>query len=103
MTVFILYDFKRVCQVLKDHAFFLCLFNLDKVRRHFVLRSPVNVVDFLCAESYGSSAGVHCGVSAAYDGNPVTQVDLFVSDNLSEKIDSASYAICVLAFAAYAG
>ena len=69
MAVLILYNFKRIGQVLEDYAFFLRLFDFYHISRHFVLGSSIYVVNFLGSKSYCSSAGVHSGVSAAYDGN----------------------------------
>ena len=103
MTLFVLYDFQRVGEVLEDYAFFLCLFDFYHVGRHLVFCSSVNVINFLCAKSYSGSASVHCGVSAADDSNLFAHADFFVSYNFSKEIDTADYALCVFALAADTG
>ena len=102
MTLFILDNFKRVCKVLEDYAFFFCFFDFYHVSRHFVLGSSVDVVYFLSSKSYCSSACVHSGISAADDSNLFAQLDFFVSYNFSQEVDTADNAFSIFALAAYA-
>ena len=99
MSVFVLDYFQRVCKVFEDNAFFFSLFDLDHVSRHFILSSSVNVVDFLCSESYGSSACVHGSVSAADDRYFLSKLDFFVSHHFSEEVDTADDSCSILALA----
>ena len=102
MSVFVLDDLERIGQVLEDYAFFFCLFDLDHVSRHFVLGSSVDVVNLFSAKSDCCSASVHCGVSAADDGNLLAQFDFFVSDDLSQEVDTADNAFSIFARASNA-
>ena len=95
MSVLILDDLQRIRQVLEDNAFFLGFFDFHHVCRHFILGSSVDVVDLIRAKSDSCSAGVHSGVSAADDGNLLAQLDLLVSDDLAQEIDTADNAVCV--------
>ena len=103
MTVFVFDDFDRVGQILKDNAFFFSFFDFYHIRRHFVLGSSVDIIDFLRAESDRGSACVHRGVAAADDRDLFAHADFFVSDNLTQEINTADHAFRVLTLAAYAG
>ena len=103
VAVLILDDLQRVGQVLEDNAFFLGFFDLDHIRRHLVLSTTVNVVDFLGSQTDGCSAGVHRGVAAADDRDLVAQLDRLVADYVAQEIDTADDALSILARASDAG
>ena len=101
MTVLILDDFKRICQILEDYAFLFSLFDFYQVCRHFILGSSVNVIYFFCPKSYSSTACIHGCVAASDNCNLIAQLDFFVSYYVSQEVDAADYAFSILSFAAY--
>ena len=102
MAVFILDNFQRVCQVLEDYAFFFGFLYFNHICRHFIFGSSVDIVNFLCTQSYRCSAGVHGSISAADDGNFVAQFDFFVSYYFSQEVNTADNALCIFSLASYA-
>ena len=72
------------------------------IRRHFILGSSVNVIDFLGSQTDCSTAGVHGGVSAANDSDIITETDFFISDHFSQEVDSTDDSRQVLSLTSYA-
>ena len=103
VSVLVLYDLKRIGEVLEDNSLFLSFLDLDHVSRHLVLGTTIDVINFLCAHSDCCTAGVHSGVSSADDGNSVAQLDLFVGNYLSQEVDTADDSVSIFALASNAG
>ncbi len=91
-----------VGQIFEDYPFFIGFDDFDLISRHFILGSSVNVIYFLGSQTNCGTAGVHGSVTTAYDGNIITETDFFVSDYLSQEIDSADNSRQVLTLTSYA-
>ena len=102
VTVFVFYYFQWISQILEDNAFFFSFFDFYHVSRHFVFSSSVDIVNFLSAQPYCSSACVHSGVSASDDGNFLAHADFFISYYSSQEVNSSDNAFSVFAFASHA-
>ena len=82
-------ELNGICKILIYNALLLGFENFLRVGRHFVLGTAIYYIHIFCAQSYGCTASVHCGVTAAAYGYIFTDIRAETESYFTKQVNSA--------------
>ncbi len=90
-------------QKLKLHTLLHGFANFHVLRRHFRLRTPIQHINLLRAQTHRRATSVHSRIAAADHSHPATQLAQITQRHIAQKVYATDHARQILALTAQSG